>query len=165
MAAMEKRPFKLRKETTTAYIGLGANIGEREATLRRALASVDALPATRVAAVSRFRETKPVGVEDQPNFVNAVARVETALGPRELLDRLLEIERSLGRDRSRERRWGPRRVDLDLLLHGDARVSEPGLTVPHPRLMERAFVTEPLREVMSGSGLEIPGQGRLARES
>jgi 2-amino-4-hydroxy-6-hydroxymethyldihydropteridine diphosphokinase len=160
----EKRAFKLRQESTTAYIGLGANLGEREATLKRALEEIDALPSTRVAAASRFRETAPVGVEDQPDFLNAVARVETALTPRELLQALLEIERKLGRDRRAAERWGPRRIDLDLLLYGDAQITEPGLEVPHPRLMERGFVTEPLREVMAGRWLAVPGQGTLLRE-
>lgn len=158
-----ERDFKPRKESTTAYIGLGANLGERGATLRRALAEIDRLVGTRVRMVSSFHETKPVGVDDQPDFVNAVARVETALPARDLLEALLQIERGLGRDRSRERRWGPRTIDLDLLLYGTARIDEPGLVVPHPRLMERAFVTEPLREVMETPSLAIPGQGMLLR--
>jgi 2-amino-4-hydroxy-6-hydroxymethyldihydropteridine diphosphokinase len=164
-ATVEKRAFKKRKESTTAYIGLGSNLGEREATLKRALAEIDRLPATRVSMVSRCHETKPVGVEDQPDFVNAVARVETSLEPRDLLESLLAIERTLGRDRSREQRWGPRTIDLDLLLYGDERIAEPGLVVPHPRLMERSFVTEPLREVMEDRWMAVPGQGMLLRES
>jgi 2-amino-4-hydroxy-6-hydroxymethyldihydropteridine diphosphokinase len=160
----EKRAFKPTKESTTAYIGLGANLGEREATLKRAVDAIDALPSTRVSMISRFRETAPVGVEDQPDFLNAVARVETALGPRDLLEALLEIERKLGRDRTAAERWGPRTIDLDLLLYGAASIAEPGLEVPHPRLMERAFVTEPLREVMVGQSMAIPGQGMLLRE-
>lgn len=159
-----ERDFKPRKESTTAYIGLGANLGEREATLKRALAEIDGLAGTRVAMASRFRETEPVGVEDQPDFVNAVARIETALSARGLLDGLLEIERRLGRDRSEEQRWGPRTIDLDLLLYGAERIDEPGLVVPHPRLLERAFVTEPLREVMETASMAIPGQGILLRE-
>jgi 2-amino-4-hydroxy-6-hydroxymethyldihydropteridine diphosphokinase len=159
-----KRAFKPRKESTTAYIGLGANLGEREATLRQALEAIAGLPTTRVAAVSPFRETKPVGVAEQPDFVNAAARVETALSARELLDALLAIERRLGRDRSREERWGPRFVDLDLLLYGGEQIDEPGLQVPHPRLLERPFVTEPLRDVMPGDSLPVPGQGELLRE-
>jgi 2-amino-4-hydroxy-6-hydroxymethyldihydropteridine diphosphokinase len=157
------RGFKSRKESTTAYIGLGANLGEREVTIRRAVDEIDRLPETRVAMVSRFRETKPVGVEEQPDFVNAVARLETRLPPRVLLDDLLAIERRLGRRREGEQRWGPRTIDLDLLLYGAEQIREPGLVVPHPRLLERAFVTEPLREVMTGSSIAIPGQGRLLR--
>jgi 2-amino-4-hydroxy-6-hydroxymethyldihydropteridine diphosphokinase len=159
----EERAIKPRQESTTAYIGLGANLGEREATLKRALDAIDALPSTRVWMISRFHETKPVGVEDQPDFVNAVARIETSLEPRALLDSLLEIERRLGRDRSREQRWGPRTIDLDLLVYGDVEIGEPGLVVPHPRVLERPFVTEPLREVMPGPWLRIPGQGLLLR--
>ena len=123
-----------------AYVGLGSNLGEREATLREALTRLGELDGVAVVAVSSFRETDPVGNVDQPRFVNGAAEIETNLGPRELLDRLLEVERSLGRDRSREERWGPRTVDLDLLLYGDETVGEAGLEIPHPRLAERAFV-------------------------
>ena len=97
-----------------AYIGLGSNLGEREATLREALTRLGELDGIAVVAVSTFRETDPVGNVDQPRFVNAAAAVETSLAPRELLDRLLEVERSLGRDRSLEENWGARIVDLDL---------------------------------------------------
>ena len=159
----KRRARKLMKETTTAYIGLGANLGERELTIRRALAEIDSLRGTSVRMVSRLRETEPVGVVDQPDFVNAVARLETTLSARELLDGLLAIERRLGRQRKEEQRWGPRTIDLDLLLFGQQRIDEPGLRVPHPRLLERSFVTEPLREVMEEPALEVPGQGRLVR--
>jgi len=137
-----------------AFIGLGSNLGEREATLREALTRLGELDGVAVVAVSSFRETDPVGNVDQPRFVNGAAEIETNLGPRELLDRLLEVERSLGRDRSREERWGPRTVDLDLLLYGDEIVGEAGLEVPHPRLAERAFVVEPLLEL--DPGLRLP---------
>jgi 2-amino-4-hydroxy-6-hydroxymethyldihydropteridine diphosphokinase len=140
----------------TAYIGLGANLGDREATLGRALELLAAAPGIEVTAVSAFRETEPVGLLDQPRFLNAAARVETHLGPRELLERLLEIERALGRRRTGPR-FGPRTIDLDLLLYGDSTVAEHGLTVPHPRLHERAFVLEPLAEL--DSRLVIPGLG------
>jgi 2-amino-4-hydroxy-6-hydroxymethyldihydropteridine diphosphokinase len=110
-------------------------------------------------AISSFRETDPVGKVDQPRFMNAAAALETHLGPRELLDSLLEVERSLGRDRSREERWGPRTIDLDLLLYGDETVDEPGLEVPHPRLAERAFVLEPLLEL--DPELRLPDGRRL----
>ena len=144
-----------------AYVGLGSNLGEREATLREALARLGELDGIEVTAISSFRETDPVGNVDQPRFVNAAAALETSLGPRELLDSLLEVERILGRDRSREERWGPRTIDLDLLLYGDETVDEPGLEVPHPRLAERAFVLEPLLEL--DPGLRLP-QGRALRD-
>jgi 2-amino-4-hydroxy-6-hydroxymethyldihydropteridine diphosphokinase len=136
---------------TVAYIGLGANFGDREENLRAALHQLTELGPLRV---SSFRETDPVGVTHQPRFVNAVAELETDLGARDLLERLLEIERQLGRDRSREERWGPRTIDLDLLLYGDEVIDEPGLTVPHPRLAERRFVLEPLHEL--DPGLVLP---------
>ena len=125
----------------TAYIGLGSNLGDRGENLRRALERLGA------ARVSTIRETDPVGVTEQPRFLNAVAELETDLPPRALLDRLLEIERDLGRDRESEERWGPRAIDLDLLLYDDEVIDEPGLTVPHPRLAERRFVLEPLAEL------------------
>ena len=137
---------------TRAYVGLGANLGDREATIRAAVA---ALPG--VVAVSRLLETNPVGVTDQPRFLNGVAALETDLSARELLDRLLEIERELGRER--RERWGPRTIDLDLLLYGEETVDEPGLTVPHPRLHERRFALEPLAELEPDA--LIPGRGRV----
>jgi 2-amino-4-hydroxy-6-hydroxymethyldihydropteridine diphosphokinase len=103
-------------------------------------------PDVRVVAVSRFRETDPVGYADQPRFLNAACLVETDLSARELLERLLVVERSLGRERAGPR-FGPRTIDLDLLLYGDETIDEPGLTVPHPRLAERRFVLEPLAEL------------------
>ena len=144
-----------------AYVGLGSNLGEREATLREALSRLGELEGVAVVAVSTFRETDPVGNVDQPRFVNAAAELETSLGARELLDRLLEVERSLGRDRSSEARWGPRTVDLDLLLYGDETIGDPGLEVPHPRLAERAFVLEPLLEL--DPALRLP-DGRPLRD-
>ena len=144
-----------------AYIGLGSNLGEREATLREALTRLGELDGVAVVAVSSFRETDPVGNVDQPRFVNGAAEIETNLGPRELLESLLEVERSLGRDRSREGRWGPRTVDLDLLLYGDEAVGEAGLEIPHPRLAERAFVVEPLLEL--DPELRLP-DGRALRD-
>ena len=112
-----------------------------------------------MAAVSGFRETDPVGVVDQPRFVNAAAAVETGLPPRELLERLLAVERRLGRVRDGTR-WSPRFVDLDLLLYGDAIVDEPGLAVPHPLLHERRFVLEPLAEL--DPELVIPDRGSVS---
>jgi len=130
-----------------AYIGLGSNLGDRQATLREALRRLGELGDIEVSAVSTFRETDPVGKLDQPRFVNAAAALETTLPPRELLECLLEVERMLGRNRAAEERWGPRTIDLDLLLYGDATIDQPGLEVPHPRLAERAFVLEPLLEL------------------
>jgi 2-amino-4-hydroxy-6-hydroxymethyldihydropteridine diphosphokinase len=127
-----------------SYVGLGSNLGDREDNLSRALERLEELGPVRV---SRVRETDPVGITDQPRFLNAVAALETELPARELLVRLLAIERSLGRDRATEVRWGPRTIDLDLLLYGDETIDEPGLTVPHPRLAERRFVLEPLCEL------------------
>ena len=137
----------------TAYIGLGSNLGDRQSTIE---AAISALPG--VVAVSRLRETEPVGVLDQPPFLNAAAALETTLSPRELLGTLLAIERELGRER--RERWGPRTIDLDLLLYGDAVVEEPGLTVPHPRLHERHFALEPLHEL--DPELVVPGRGPVA---
>ena len=141
-----------------AYIGVGANLGDREATMRAALAALDATPGIRVVAVSSFRETEPVGYVDQPQFLNAAAAVETELDARGLLDALLAVERGLGRTREGPR-FGPRTIDLDLLLFGDVEVDEPGLTVPHPRLHERAFVLEPLTEL--DPEMVVPGRGPL----
>lgn len=135
---------------TLAYVGLGANLGDREGSIRRAAE----LLATR--RLSSVRETEPWGVTDQPSFLNAVAEVEWEGSPRELLDRLLEIERELGRVRDGSR-WGPRLIDLDLLVFGSETIAEPGLTVPHPELAARAFVLEPLAEL--APGLDVPGMG------
>jgi 2-amino-4-hydroxy-6-hydroxymethyldihydropteridine diphosphokinase len=137
---------------TRAYVGLGSNLGDREALIRWA---AELVGATRLSTI---RETEPWGLEDQPRFLNAVAEVETELAPRALLDHLLEIERELGRTRTGPR-FGPRLIDLDLLLYGDQVVDEPGLTVPHPRLHERAFVLEPLAEL--DPALVVPGRGTV----
>ena len=142
-----------------AYIGLGANLGDRERTLRRAVELLDAEPGIRVVAVSSLRETDPVGYLDQPRFLNGACAVETKLSPRALLERLLSVERTLGRDRSRPR-FGPRTVDLDLLLYGDETIDEPGLAVPHPRLAERAFALEPLADL--DGELALPDGRRIA---
>jgi 2-amino-4-hydroxy-6-hydroxymethyldihydropteridine diphosphokinase len=143
---------------TVAYIGLGANLGDREGTLRTALERLARDPEIDVLAVSRLRETDPVGFEDQPRFVNAAAKLETTLAPRALLERMLAVERSLGRVREGPR-FGPRTLDLDLLVYGDTVVDEPGLTVPHPRLAARRFVLEPLADL--DPGLAVPGRGSV----
>jgi 2-amino-4-hydroxy-6-hydroxymethyldihydropteridine diphosphokinase len=142
----------------TAYVGLGSNLGDREALLRRALELLDARPGIEVVAVSALRETEPVGFLEQPRFLNAAARLETELPPRRLLSALLEVEQELGRDRSGPR-FGPRTIDLDLLLYGELELDEEGLGIPHPRLHERRFVLEPLAEL--APGLVVPGRGSL----
>ena len=140
------------------YIGLGANLGDREATIRTALALLAAEGDIEVEAVSSLRETDPVGYEDQPRFLNGAAALRTELAPRALLDRLQDVERRLGRDRSGPR-FGPRTIDLDLLVYGSAKIDEPGLRIPHPRLHERRFVLEPLAEL--DDRLEVPGRGSV----
>jgi 2-amino-4-hydroxy-6-hydroxymethyldihydropteridine diphosphokinase len=141
-----------------AAIGIGANLGDRRGTIERALEALDAVDGVTVVAVSELRETDPVGVVDQPRFLNGACLVETALDPRALLGVLLEIEASLGRTRDGAR-WGPRAIDLDLLVYGDAVLDEPGLTLPHPRLHERRFALEPLADL--DPGLVVPGRGTV----
>ena len=142
------------------YVGLGANLGDREATIRRAVELLAATPGIELVAVSTLRETDPVGYADQPCFLNGVAALETELAPRGLLDRLLAVERELGRVRGKGPRFGPRTIDLDLLLYGDDVVEEPGLVVPHPRLTDRRFVLEPLHEL--DPDLTLPDGQRVA---
>ena len=144
---------------TRAYVGLGANLGDRSAMLRAALEQLAAEPGVSLVAVSSVRETDPVGPVDQPRFLNAAAALDTELSPRELLDRLLGIERRLGRTREGPR-FGPRTIDLDLLLYGEERLEEPGLELPHPRLHERLFALEPLFEL--DPSLVVPGHGALS---
>jgi 2-amino-4-hydroxy-6-hydroxymethyldihydropteridine diphosphokinase len=139
--------------TVRAYVGLGANLGDREAAIRRAAELIGA------SRISSLHETEPWGYADQPRFLNAVAELETDLPPREVLDRLLEVERELGRSRDGPR-FGPRTIDLDLLVYGDLQIEEPGLTVPHPRLHERLFVLEPLAEL--APSLDVPGKGLVS---
>jgi 2-amino-4-hydroxy-6-hydroxymethyldihydropteridine diphosphokinase len=138
---------------TLAYVGLGSNLGDREALVRSA---AELIGATRL---SSLHETEPWGYVSQPRFVNAAAELETALAPRQLLDLLLDVERRLGRERVGHR-WGPRTIDLDLLLYGDEAVSEPGLEVPHPRLLEREFALAPLAELIPAQ--KIPGNGTVS---
>jgi 2-amino-4-hydroxy-6-hydroxymethyldihydropteridine diphosphokinase len=141
-----------------AYVGLGTNLGDREALLGQAVELLR--ERVDVRAVSSIRETEPWGVVDQPPFLNAAVAVETELTPHELLDLLLELERLLGRTREGPR-YGPRTIDLDLLLYGNDMVDEPGLTVPHPRLHERRFALEPLAEL--DPDLVVPGRGPVSR--
>ncbi len=141
-----------------AFVGLGGNLGDSVNTLRAALAALSALREVQVAAVSSLYRSAPIGNAGQPDFVNAVARLSTGLAPRELLRTLLEIERGFGRERSF--RNAPRILDLDLLLYDADTIAEPGLSVPHPRMHERAFVLVPLVEI--APECVIPGKGRAA---
>ncbi len=140
-----------------AYIGLGANLGDPRGQIRAALAAMGNLPATRLAGQSSFYRSAPQGYAEQPDFINAVARIEPELAPRALLDALLAIELSLGRNRSFAN--APRTLDLDLLLYDQKVIGEPGLHVPHPRMHTRAFVLAPLAEI--APEIEIPGQGPI----
>jgi 2-amino-4-hydroxy-6-hydroxymethyldihydropteridine diphosphokinase len=142
---------------TRSFVGLGANLNDPGGHIERALALLDGEDGIEVVAVSTLRETDPVGYEDQPRFLNGAAELQTTLTARELLQRLLAAERSLGRVRGAGPRFGPRAIDLDLLLYGDEILDEPGLQIPHPRLHERRFALEPLAEL--DPALEIPGRG------
>ena len=141
-------------------MGLGANLGDRERAIRSAVDLLGAEPGIEVVAVSRLRETDPVGYLDQPRFLNGAAALETDLAADELLARLLAVERRLGRERIGEERFGPRTIDLDLLLYGEEEIDEPGLAVPHPRLAERRFALEPLHELEPD--LTLPDGRRIA---
>jgi 2-amino-4-hydroxy-6-hydroxymethyldihydropteridine diphosphokinase len=145
-----------RVDGPLAYIGIGSNLGDPEKQVRAAIEALQRLPRTTFVRASRLYRTAPWGRADQPGFVNAAASLSTDLSPRELLDALLAIERAHGRTRDGER-WGPRVIDLDILVYGDARIDEPGLHVPHPHLAERAFALLPLADL--DPDLEIPGLG------
>ncbi|WP_150429423.1 2-amino-4-hydroxy-6-hydroxymethyldihydropteridine diphosphokinase [Dechloromonas sp. CZR5] len=142
----------------TAYVALGANLDDPATTVRAAFAALANLPDSRIIHCSSLYRTAPVGLADQPEFINAVAELETSLAPEALLDALLEIEQRFGRIRAE--RNGPRTLDLDLLLYDDQCVDLPRLTLPHPRLHLRAFVLQPLAEI--APDLEIPGRGTVA---
>ena len=129
---------------STAHIGIGANLGDRDSVIAAAMTDIAAVEGIEVLLISPLVETDPVGGPDQPRFLNGAAVLRTVLSPRRLLATLHGIEAAHGRDRSREQRWGPRRLDLDLLLYDDLVIAEEGLTVPHPRLHERSFVLYPL---------------------
>ncbi len=141
---------------TRAYVGLGANLGDRESTLRAAVDALGAEEGIEAVAVSTLRETEPVGVGEQPRYLNGVVAFDTTLAAPELLDLLLALEQRFGRVRV-PGEHGPRTLDLDLLLYGDGVIDEPRLTVPHPRIQERRFVLEPLAEL--APGLVVPGRG------
>jgi 2-amino-4-hydroxy-6-hydroxymethyldihydropteridine diphosphokinase len=132
-----------------ALIALGGNIGDVRATIDRALAMLCDRADVRLTARSFDYSTPPWGVEDQPPFVNCCVSVETSLTPHALLARAQETERASGRDRARERRWGPRPLDIDIIAYDDLRMDAPDLTLPHPRLFERAFVLMPLADIAS----------------
>jgi 2-amino-4-hydroxy-6-hydroxymethyldihydropteridine diphosphokinase len=140
-----------------SFVGLGSNLGDPQAQIRRALELLGAEEGVEIVAVSSLRETDPAGYEAQPRFLNGAVALRTTLSARELLERLLAIERRLGRVRGLGPRYGPRTIDLDLLLYGDGTIEEPGLVVPHPRLHERRFVLEPLAEL--DPSLQVPGRG------
>ena len=145
-------------QAVIAYVGLGANLGDPAATVRAAAQRLAALDDSDLLGLSRLYRTPAWGVEAQPDFINAVAGLRTSLAPLDLLARLLDIEREYGRDRTREQRWGPRTLDLDLLLYGDCVLDVAGLQLPHPRLHERAFALVPLLDL--DAEVWIPGQGR-----
>lgn len=129
-----------------AYIGVGANVGDREGNIRAAIERLRAIPDIEVLRVSKLIDNPAAGgPAGSPSFLNGAVEVSTTLSARELLDRLFEIEKSLGRER--RLKWGPRTIDLDLLLFGDEIIAEPGITVPHALLHERTFVLEPLNEI------------------
>jgi 2-amino-4-hydroxy-6-hydroxymethyldihydropteridine diphosphokinase len=136
-----------------AYVGLGSNLGDRESLIRHA---ADLIGAVRLSTIL---ESEPWGYEQQPRFLNAAAELETVLTPRQLLDHLFDVERRLGRERVGPR-WGPRTIDLDLLLYGDETIDQPGLIVPHPYLLQRRFVLEPLAELIPAQ--KIPGNGTVS---
>jgi 2-amino-4-hydroxy-6-hydroxymethyldihydropteridine diphosphokinase len=143
-----------------AWIGLGSNLGDRLGHIRRALGLIEGLPETALAAVSSVYDTAPWGRTDQPRFLNAVAEVTTGLEPVRLLEELLAIEDRCGR--VRRDRWGPRTIDLDLLVYDGVEISSGVLEVPHPRLAERAFVLVPLAEI--APAVVVPGLGKTARD-
>jgi 2-amino-4-hydroxy-6-hydroxymethyldihydropteridine diphosphokinase len=145
--------------TVRAYIGIGSNLGDPVARVQAAFGELQRLPDTRLAARSSLYGSRPMGPADQPDYVNAVAGVDTDLPAADLLQALAGIENRQGRERGAQK-WGPRTLDLDLLLYGGQRIASPGLTVPHPGLHERDFVLVPLAEI--AGDLEVPGHGTLS---
>jgi 2-amino-4-hydroxy-6-hydroxymethyldihydropteridine diphosphokinase len=151
------------KPATIAFVGLGGNVGDAAATLREAFSALDNLPDTRLLRASRLYRTPAWGQVEQPDFVNAAVKLETRLDARALLDALLEVERQFGRERQDgEARWGPRTLDLDLLLFGEDVIDEPGLRVPHPHLHERAFALVPLAAIAPEAVIHGHGTVRSA---
>lgn len=143
-----------------AFIALGSNLGDREATLRQALDQIGQVPLTTVVRASSLYDTEPMGIEDQPRFLNAVAEVETQLTPHQLLWNLMLIERRLGRVRNVH--WGPRTIDLDLLVMGDHVIEDGTLQLPHPEIAKRSFVLVPLVELDPMLHHPITGETMLA---
>jgi 2-amino-4-hydroxy-6-hydroxymethyldihydropteridine diphosphokinase len=141
------------------YIGLGSNLGDRINYIKEAIASICKQPGIEAVGLSSVYETEPVGKTDQPGFLNCVLAVETGLSPRELLKTMGGIESKLKRERSVH--WGPRTIDIDILLYGDYSIKEPDLIIPHPRMCERAFVIVPLMEL--SHDIVIPGVGKASR--
>lgn len=130
-----------------AYIALGSNLGDRASNIQGALDSISELKGMELVRASTVIETAPVGPDGQGPYLNAAAHIRTGLRARSLLKELLLIEQRFGRDRAKEQRWGPRTLDLDLLIYGNLSIDEPGLCIPHPRLHERDFVLIPLAEI------------------
>ena len=151
-------PVTSHESRVTAFIALGSNLSDPPVQIRCALQTLAAMPETRLVRRSSLYRNPPAGYLDQPEFVNAVAQIETRLEPRDLLEQLLAIERAHGR--ARDLPDGPRTLDLDILLYGERTVREPGLTIPHPRMLERAFVLVPLAEIAPET--VVPGGGRVA---
>ncbi len=150
----------MNSSSVHACIGLGGNLGDVAVAIESAFAAFDALPGTRLLLRSRLYRTPAWGIITQPDFINAAAMLSTSLSADALLAELLWIERAAGRDRDEpSERWGPRALDLDLLLYGDAVIARPGLCVPHPHLHERAFVLVPLVEIVPDT--LVPGHGRV----
>jgi 2-amino-4-hydroxy-6-hydroxymethyldihydropteridine diphosphokinase len=148
----------LTRRTERVLIGLGGNLGDPAASMREALRLIDAHDACKVSQVSSFWRTPPWGKTDQPDFINACAEVQTSLAPQEFLALCLDTEKQLKRIRTE--RWGPRSIDIDILFFGKRMIREEGLTVPHPRIAERAFVLVPLAEIAG----EVVLDGRTVRE-
>ena len=144
---------------TSAYIGLGSNLDNPAAHLRRAFTELAALPGTRLLAQSRIYQSKPLGSPDQPDYLNAVVVLRTRLEPLELLGHLRALEQQQGRQRASELHWGPRCLDLDILVYDDVSMHTPELTLPHPGAHQRSFVLYPLAEL--APELLIPGHGSV----
>ncbi|MFB1487144.1 MULTISPECIES: 2-amino-4-hydroxy-6-hydroxymethyldihydropteridine diphosphokinase [unclassified Thiocapsa] len=161
MSRIDSFPGRLTRDAPVAvWIGLGSNLQEPEQQVRAAIGELAVLPESRLRAASRLYRTAPVGPSGQPDYVNAAASLETGLAPRALLAELHRIELAHGRRRDGTR-WGPRILDLDILIYGDVRIEEPGLTIPHPEMARRAFVLVPLADV-APPDLAVPGVGILA---
>jgi len=152
------------RQGVIAAIGLGSNLGDRYAHLARAVDDLARLPGSRLLRRSAWIQTealaRPDGGDAGGPYLNGAALLETTLGPRQLLDALMAIERAAGREREPRQKWAPRTLDLDLLVYGEQIIDEPWLRVPHPRLHERAFVLAPLAEI--APGLIVPGRGRVS---